>query len=304
LVFASSLCLFAGTAFRSKDTEPRLYVLKDGREFFGTPVLSTSRDVFIKVEGRIRHCLRSQIARIVERSQLPAELEKRLKRAKGDTAKLLKLAAWCRQVELIGEARKLLTQVLTLDPGNKEAQAQFDLLRKLDPTLVPWKKDELVIARLEVVKFRSGRWIPEPRLRRRLAVLLADAPSFVVLPQDDKTGKPSYVLRCELRAKLVRRNTFYGNVPVSETYSGEAVLFVLDPKTKRKLFVLGPFRTEDTYPVQAKTAESEILQRAFNQLAASIKKHPDFRLAGKARRAVKVRSGGSSLKGRRTSKFQ
>jgi hypothetical protein len=268
-----------GTVPRGQEA---LFILSGGEEIFGQLVLERSAYLYLKVEDRICQIKAEEVARTIPKDEIPAEYRRRRRRLEGTARAHYALGQWCRKVGLVQEATSLISRALSLDPRHTEARKALEELRAKDITRVPWKEDEPVCLKVEVMRSVGTRLRNDELLWSRLKSYLVGArPLFAVLPFGDNEAKPHYILRVETEADVVKENRFYGEVLLSRTLRGEARLFVLHPKTREKLFVLKPVALKETYGVSERRAADRIQSRAFEKLMVAIREHPGFRLKKK-----------------------
>jgi RNase P/RNase MRP subunit p29 len=96
--------------------------LRDGRQWEGTIISETDQEVVIRTAGGPVTVPKSDIATLSRGpSRQEQYAERRRALAEGDVAGHLALARWCREQNLVSEARGEYQVVLTLDPENAEA---------------------------------------------------------------------------------------------------------------------------------------------------------------------------------------
>jgi len=271
------LFLFGASVRRG---ETALFILRNGDEFLGKVVLDNSRYLFLKVGDRIRQVKRSEVKRTVPAAELPAELKRRRKNLPRNADAYLKLAVFCRETGLLKEAHTLVEEALKLDPKHKGALEERAKLEKLDPRKIPWKPQDSVVLRVETKRRSHGKLRDDELLWSRLKMWLTGAkPPFIILPCDDRKTKADYVVLVEVEAKVVSENRFYGDIVLSRKWRGTARLYVLDPKSRRKLYIMKPVTVEENHSVSEPKVAEEMEGKAFTRLLEAVRKHPGFRLA-------------------------
>ncbi len=265
------LCLAGADA-----PEKELFVLKSGEEHFGQIVLRNDRSFFIKVEDRIIAVAQADVADRIPQRAIPREYERRRAKMGQDAPSRYALGAWCRKVELFKEAKELIEAALKLDPTHEGAKKELAALAAQDRSKVPWREDDSVFLRLEVVAGDGKSAAPDNESWERVKSFLVNArPPFTVMPEGDRKIPPTWILRIELAAEVVSENRFYEEVVVSRVWRGTAKLAVTDPKTRAVRFVLEAGEVTETLSPNDKGAG--IKHAALAKLLQAMRAESGFR---------------------------
>lgn len=258
--------------------EKTLFVLKSGEEHFGQIVLRNDRSLFIKVEDRIIAVAPADVADQISQRAIPREYERRRAKLRQDASSHCALGAWCRKVELFKEAKELLEAALKFDPRHAGAKKELAALAAQDRSRVPWRENDSVFLRLEVVARDGASTAPDAEGWERVKTFLVNArPPFTVMPEGDRKIPPTWILRVELSAEVVSENRFYDEVVVSRVWRGTAKLAVMDPKTRAIRFILEPGEVTETLSPNDKGAG--IARAALVKLLQAMRANPGFRYA-------------------------
>jgi len=136
--------------------------LRDGRQWEGTILSESSQEVVIRTIGGPVTVPRNDIVAISRGPTRQQQYEERRRAlAEGDVAGHLALARWCREQNLVAEARTEYEAVLTLDPENAEAHQALGH-QQVDGRWLPFA--EAMAARGLVE--HDGRWLEPAEAER------------------------------------------------------------------------------------------------------------------------------------------
>jgi hypothetical protein len=156
--------------------------LKTGGKVEGEIIERTDLHLKVKTRFGVQTVLLSQLARIEEKETPQAELE-RLRAAlqPGDVEGRLELAAHCRKHGFVKEWKRLMEEVVLLDPMNEVANTALGRILHDGRWMTEEERDELE-SRQEEARMRAqglvlheGRWVtPEERTNREKGLILKD----------------------------------------------------------------------------------------------------------------------------------
>ncbi len=273
------VCTIRVDAFSLKG-QKLLFILTDKPDIFGTVVRETETEIVVESAGKTVRLKQVGILRVVSPSGLEKEFEKRKKQLKNTFDGCFELGLWCKKVERYHDAAALFKKALALKPRSKVAKKELEAAKKAALKHVPWTKGERPVLRLDAQKIiTGGQWGEDPEARMLLESFLQAAnPPFKILPSADKKTKADYIIQVKNGAKLESENKFYGDVVVSQNWVGVSRFTILDPKTKKPLFVLKPIVERQKFSSRQSDPEATLSDRVFKRMLLQIRGHKGFRL--------------------------